>query len=339
VLDSVRRQWVDWRQGVPVPSGDAVPSSAVPINVPRPRATPRAVPLPRPAPTGRPGGRRLAPDESPDYIDDEDPRWIEGRRSPSIGDEGSVPGGRPPSRRPRPTIGDERPPTAPPAPGPGVPPAPAQPVVEQQPGTVPLWVHDPGLSEQTDYRYRLRLVLLNPLLTHERFVKDKQDAETATVLTPWSDWSEASSAPRATEFYAVSASPPFGARPGHMRVEVFTMCLGQRVRARYRLSEGEAIGQAEATHVVNPANGEVIQRSCDFDTGAVTVEFDFTREVRKGPIARTTPVLLYVDAQGRLRTQHLKRDLDDESEAVRRHARLLQEAQLTEEAVRRAAGG
>lgn len=167
-------------------------------------------------------------------------------------------------------------------------------------GQILLWWHEANLKPEHVYRYRVRAVLINPLLARDDVVaKDNlDDARIPTLTTPWSEWSDPTSVARAVEFFVLGRA---GTR--QITVAVFGYALGGWVLRRFTVAPGEPIGEVLDREVMNPIVGQKVLRAVDFSTGAVAVAF----EVRS-PYLRANGVLakdvrmLYLDAGGELRT-------------------------------------
>lgn len=149
-----------------------------------------------------------------------------------------------------------------------------------------IWFHHDGLASRTSYRYKAQLLLLNPLLTHDNLVDPEtpEHAQKATLVTPWSPWSEPVFVPKTTSFLLTGSNPT--SRPPYLTVTVFARALGKQVSRRFKVFPGQPIGGPHT--------------DADFSTGAVVVDLNFHRYVS----ARTkTPEMLYLDDNGQLRSR------------------------------------
>ncbi len=175
-------------------------------------------------------------------------------------------------------------------------------------GILEVWFHDMNLAEGMTYSYQLRLVLVNPLLGRFKDVVNKDDASVKFVRTPWSQWSEPVSVKRPTEFFLVGSAPPMGT----VTVEVFTQQWGQWVSHSFRIGQGEPIGEKVRKELLRLGGGEQEETLVNFKTGAIAVSFNFKKKQRipGTNFFRTTTELLYLDANGKLRT----RTQDDSSQ-------------------------
>lgn len=209
------------------------------------------------------------------------------------------------------------------APSPGTPPAAgAAPVQGPDPviTPAPLWsdqvkmgkvlvnFHDNSLESAKTYRYRLRLILLNPLLTYDAELKNPEDGKKVSLATPYSDWSEPVVVHEALEFFVDGSSES----TGNVRVRVAGYSLGQVVKGTFLVQEGQPIGGKQEVEVTNPADGRQIKQTVDFTTGAVAVKFDFNKMIQRLNAARKTVELLYLDERGQLRSRTQAEDQDSE---------------------------
>jgi hypothetical protein len=192
--------------------------------------------------------------------------------------------------------------------------------IEHPDGIMEVWFHDTGnLVEGQSYRYRYRVVLLNPLALRFRDVANEADAKVLTLTTEWSPWSDAQTVHRPTRFFVVGHSP----QTQIVGVEVFTQKWGQRVHWRFNVARGEPIGSSVTMDML-PLVGEKVEAvSVDFSTGAVAVDFDFEKRVRRPntQVELPTAEMLYLDADGRLRTRTQSEDEGSkEYDALKREA-------------------
>ena len=216
-----------------------------------------------------------------------------------------------PPQQPTPPVGPGRQPV-PPRPGVGPQPQMEQPEIALVPslqeqlshakGILEVWVHDTDLTEGRTYAYRVRLVLYNPLFGQFRVVpKDKQDqAKQVAVKTPWSAWSEPVAVKRGTEFFLTGRFLNQGGN-----VKVFTHKWGQWVEQSFRVEPGDPIGRVVSKKLRRLDTGLVETTEVDFRTGAIAVDFEFDRKkiVGKAGFTRETMVMLYQDADGKLRSR------------------------------------
>lgn len=212
-----------------------------------------------------------------------------------------------------------------------------RPLVEQRRnGAMLVWFHDVSLKSGSTYRYRLRLILLNPLYTRTADVKkgSEKDATIARIPTPWSAWSNGKRVASLTQFYVSGHTST--AEGKKINVEVFSHSLGQRVVKRFTVRKGEVIGQQARVEVTDPIDNTVVAKTVDFATGAIAVSFDFRRRIYKGKNldAAYTTAMLYLDDNGRLKVRTGYDDARDKE-----YARLSEQAERTAKAVSAAKAG
>lgn len=180
-----------------------------------------------------------------------------------------------------------------------------------QDGTVLLWSHDTTIEPLKTYQYRVRLVLVNPLITFIEDVVDEKDAGVAVVRTQFSRWSNPVNVPQETEFFVTGHEQSMEI----VYAQVFTRRQGQVVSERFKIKEGEAIGETKTVRVTDPASGAKESLPVDFTTGAVAVRFDFDKKILKGSVPRSTVEMVYLSENGELRTR--VRSVDEDSERYR----------------------
>lgn len=171
-------------------------------------------------------------------------------------------------------------------------------------GILEVWFHDTALTEMVTYSYQIRLVLLNPLFGQVKDVKKAGDADQLQLMTPWSKWSEPVKVKRPTEFLLA------GAMPGDsVYVKVITQKWGQSVEHPFTIRPGDPIGAEAEKPLVPPDAEEEKNVKVDFSTGAVAVAVGERRvRVPNSGFVKSTPELLYLDADGNLRSRTLLED-------------------------------
>lgn len=121
----------------------------------------------------------------------------------------------------------------------------------------PVWSHDAGVEPGRVYRYRLRVLLNNPLYQRERSLGTEDPEMIALagqplVASPWSEWSDPVEVGRASYYFVTAASdagelgksiPTATAEVyrmyyGYYRRQTATLEPGDVVRADFRLPEG-----------------------------------------------------------------------------------------------------
>ncbi|MFP4054376.1 MAG: hypothetical protein ACLFV7_11010, partial [Phycisphaerae bacterium] len=309
-------QWVDWRIHLPktdVAVAYAEQGNGVETNVDEDRA-PRAEPR-RPIDEEEERGPR-GPSDRRELLRrlESEERGRRGGGGPYEGEERRRPAPvRRPREEPRESVRREEPaqPT-----GAAVPGATATPPINALVnGKIMTWFHDVGLETRGTYRYRLRLVFVNPLYgkNAEGVVKDAADLKQVSLNSPWSEWSEPRRVPHPTEFFVTGHNPTAGT----VQVTVFTRTMGRYIRQTFTVDEGQTIGEkARATVLVPSAEGNEVareRRMVDFSTAATALEFDFDRVVPSWGVTTTTTVaVIYLDENGKIRTRTREGDLASE---------------------------
>jgi len=216
----------------------------------------------------------------------------------------------PPSRMTTPPNRMTPPPVSPREP---VEPAPAKPTPYVPPlltqladpaGIFEVWLHDttPELGRQ--YRYRLRLVVVSPLLGRPGVVKDKADADKLSVATPWSEWSEPVGVQKSPEFFLTGSMSMMD----RVAVTVFKEKWGQQISERFNVGRGQRI-RKKVSRKLMYYDGTEKPVEIDFDTGAWAVDFAFKVPVpRSGGIFSSDTELIYIDAKGGLNRRSLQDD-------------------------------
>ena len=181
-------------------------------------------------------------------------------------------------------------------------------VSQRKAGKLLIWFHDNSLEPMKVYRYRVQLVLLNPLYTYDREVKDAQtDSREVSILTPFSEWSDMVFVPTTTEFLVV------GGGMNTVTIRVFAQRLGQRIGRSFTIWQGQEIGDRRDHKVINPSTGQQERRQVPFNTGAVAVDFDFDKQIPvDGRNVTSTIELVYLDKDGQLKSSI--QNLDHNSE-------------------------
>lgn len=283
----------------PTPAPTRAPTWSEPSRRTPPRRVPtppRRVPTPPRIPRGRPITEGEFPPEG--ELFPEDPR----RR----------PGTRYPRPTPRPDVRpDARPAADVPVPlGAEITAIPDL-AKQMEDGKVLIIFHDNSLKLGRFYRYRVRVVLLNPLLTFDDLVRDPaRDARTKKVRTPWSEWSDEVIVEDPTTFFLT------GELPDQVQVTVFTRKLGQTVMKTFRVRPGMVIGRPSRVTLSSPG-AEAAAVEVDFSTGAVAVELDFDRTFQKDApgmmtISTKTVAMLYLNRKGELKTRIMAADMQSE---------------------------
>lgn len=112
---------------------------------------------------------------------------------------------------------------------------------------VKFWAHDLGVQPGETYRYRVRLIVNNPVFGRGLFLKDEQKPMAASALTrtAWSAWSDRVEVDPDQAFFVTGASPAgdpsLGQGTAKATAEVFKFYYGAYRRAAVGLEPGDAI--------------------------------------------------------------------------------------------------
>ena len=177
-------------------------------------------------------------------------------------------------------------------------------------GKVLVWFHDISPKPRKEYRYRVRLVLANPLLSYVDEA-GAADASQRFVASAWSAWSDGVPVPETTEIFVTGQ----WREKKKVTVSVATQSLGQVLWARFSLEQGQAIGGIAQVEFIHPHTGAKGKQALNFDTGAVIVSLDFNKPVTA---TRKTIEMLYMDDKGQLKRTITVHDMDRESETYKR---------------------
>lgn len=178
-------------------------------------------------------------------------------------------------------------------------------------GKILVWAHETGLKPKTSYKYRVRLELVNPLLGHpaETHKEHQEDAKKTSIDTGWSNWSNEVQMQRPTAFFVTGDNKT----AGQGRVAVYTYVLGVPVEGAFWLTAGEPIGGTQSVKVPDPLGVNPPQkRPVDFETGAISVNFDFNRRTVRQDMWTNTVEMLYLDEHGVLQGRLMAADQESE---------------------------
>ena len=109
---------------------------------------------------------------------------------------------------------------------------------------MPVWVHDFSADPGKTYRYRMRVVLNNPLFGRADYLSEGQQAsaESATIEGAWSPWSSPIEVETDRHFFVVSANEDdqLGSGP-RAAVEVYEFYYGYWRKGSTTLTPGDSI--------------------------------------------------------------------------------------------------
>ncbi|NBB96343.1 MAG: hypothetical protein GVY16_11475 [Planctomycetes bacterium] len=186
------------------------------------------------------------------------------------------------------------------------------------------WFHTNRIEYNREYRCRMRLKFINPLLANPQEVnpENKADATVPFVATDWSPWSEPVALDQQREFYVTGANEAAGT----ITVDIFATTLNQRVRRRFSgIAPGTMIGHEADVEVINPVDGQTIRRAVDFSTGAIALQFDFRKRITTAAgIERSDTDMVFLSRNGTL--ERRSKYLDENSQA---YQALKKQAEMT----------
>jgi hypothetical protein len=183
------------------------------------------------------------------------------------------------------------------------------PKLNLEPGQAPIWFHDDNTMQLGGvYRYRIQLVLLNPMVTYEQAVgKDYVDyARQTFIRSKFSPWSDAVSRKRQLDFFLTGASET----TRQMTVTVYAYKWGQWVKHSFRVGRGQAIGGDVNVDVADPLGQPGAKRRIPvgLSTGAVALWFNFHKRVIRGGFASRTAEMVYLTPKAILASRVRTRD-------------------------------
>ncbi|MEM8835802.1 MAG: hypothetical protein AAGD00_08280 [Planctomycetota bacterium] len=142
---------------------------------------------------------------------------------------------------------------------------------------VTLWTHDFDAAPGSTYRYRARVVIVNPLFGHANDVPDdlRERATEPVLRGAWSEWSEPIDFAPSTQVFVVSARAHQAGNvvdsPARVVAEVYRFAYGYWRRGRVSLMPGERVSAA----LEFPEALEVYELSDDGTRGTIEpVPFD-----------------------------------------------------------------
>jgi hypothetical protein len=150
-------------------------------------------------------------------------------------------------------------------------------------------------------------------------LKNPKDAEQVCLQSPWSEASDPVTIPEDTRFFLASGNAR--SRDG-VKVHLFTWFEGTWVEYRQLLAIGQPIGGEHRVTVTLP-DGSKDRPNVGFATGAVVVDIDYDRPLRKQRVKRkdgsfdwdsgtgaagSTVALVFADADGNLHERLLELD-------------------------------
>ena len=187
------------------------------------------------------------------------------------------------------------------------------------------FLDDKTMTIGSSCRYRVQLVVVNPLLTYEdAMATDSQTEARQKFLTSNpSQWSDPVSVRREVHFFITGANP----NAGKMVVTVYARRWGQWVSKSFEVQMGDSMGGVEKVDLIDPMATGRTKKSVevDFSTGCVAVRLDFKKIMSRRGFSYKTYEMLYVASEGGLQSRLKVWDDSDEyhkelQDAVRKAA-------------------
>lgn len=173
--------------------------------------------------------------------------------------------------------------------------------------TVTVWGSDLTVKPGATYRYRIRVLITNPLFGQPDLPRNQRDevAGDIALAGAWSDWSQPIALDHRQYFFLVNAQQQ--PEPG-ATVEVYRYFNGGWRSYSFRVVPGDPIGTAREMPAIDGAE------TVDFSTGSVVVDLDLNYQAAdpRGGIAKqtTTARLLFSDGE-QLETRILLNDREN----------------------------
>jgi len=160
---------------------------------------------------------------------------------------------------------------------------------------------DSTMTVGTSFRYRIQLVVINPMLTYDEAVAEDKVAEARKkfVTSPPSEWSDPVSVGREVHFFVTGAN----VMTSRMSVTVYARKWGQWVKKKFDVQRGEPIGGVEKVTLVDPMDQSRKSVDVDFSTGAIALRLDFKKSLLRPGFTTNTQEMLYLDSEGKLRSR------------------------------------
>ena len=111
----------------------------------------------------------------------------------------------------------------------------------RDPELIPIWAHDNSITPGSTYRYRLRVIMFNPICGSER-AENRNVRTQAWLEGPWSQWSEPVETLQDRYFFFTGVTK-ISSRPPRAKLQVYAWDKGYWFRELfYYTSKGQTIG-------------------------------------------------------------------------------------------------
>ncbi len=165
-----------------------------------------------------------------------------------------------------------------------------------------VWFHAVSLRPGSEYRYRYRLVVVNPLFGWFESVPEDQleNASIPFIEGEWSGWSDPVAVLGLTEFYLSGSN----SNTNSVKVSVVTQVFGQAIMTDFNVvSPGEPIGAEKNVEIQLAGGTQTEVETVDFSTGAIIVDINFEKQTYSRGIERTDTEMIYIDDSGELQSR------------------------------------
>ncbi len=178
---------------------------------------------------------------------------------------------------------------------------------------VKIWAHDVTADPGKTYRYRLRVILYNPLAGYKPLLKNRDQALLVGITGPWSQPSKPVTMEKATYFFVTGP----GDSENSAEVAVYHWNSGWLCRGKFQVAPGQPIGgkQVKTFYQRGKDGKSLIERKepVDFSTGATMVDVVGQQEIavrkKRGRAdqfdyeTQLATAITYLDKQGQMHQQ------------------------------------
>jgi len=166
---------------------------------------------------------------------------------------------------------------------------PTQPKVEDVAEEEVIWGHDTSVQPGQTYRYRLRVVLYNPLVGRVEVPEDRPELRTSLSMEgPWSDWSESVTIEPVVKYFFTGVTG-FGDQMV-ANVRAFCWHLGAWQETSFSLSIGQHVGSRCRVTLTGPIASRIRSDRVDFSTQDMILDYHQQRRFFRGMQGPINPV-------------------------------------------------